>query len=166
MSELAPWAKLSGMRRVHVKFYSICGGKWDKVVKGKARHRQLHKQPLKSVPTSDEKLFKGQSFNRRNIASELNLPWTNENIFSMELCVANVTLNFSESSTNFSPTTTKSKTLYIRLVSHRPNFKSRPEKTAFSLALTLESAKTYSRHVAGVRITGALGMSAVAKWSL
>lgn len=52
-------------------------------------------------------------------------------------------------------------------MSHRPSLRSRPEKTAFSLALTLVSARTYSRHVvAGVKITGALGNSDVDKWSL
>lgn len=85
----------------------------------------------------------------------------------MELWVARVTFNFSESSANFSPTTAKSNTLYILLVSHRPSLRSSPEKTVFSLALMLESAMTYSRQVeAGVRMTGALGSSDVARWSL
>ena len=95
------------------------------------------------------------------------LPCTKENIFSIELCVAKVTFSFSESSAYFSPTTAKSKTLYIRRASQRPNWRSRPEKTGFSLALTLESAKTYSRHaVAGVKIIGAFGNDDDAPWSL
>lgn len=74
-----------------------------------------------------------------------------------------MTLSFSESSPNLSPTTAKSNTLYIRLASQRPSLRSSPEKTALSLELTLESASTYSRHVvAGVRRFGVLGRRDVA----
>jgi len=86
------------------------------------------------------------------------LPCTSENIFSMELWVAKVTLSFSDSSVNFSPWLTKSNTLNILLESHLPNFRSRPEKTAFSLTFPFESAKIYSRHCdAGVKIIGDFG---------
>jgi hypothetical protein len=88
-----------------------------------------------------------------------NSPWTSEKIFSIELCVASVTLSFSDNSANFSPTTAKSKTLYILRASQRPSLSSRPENTAFSLAFTLVSARTYSRQVAaGVRISDAFGL--------
>lgn len=78
-------------------------------------------------------------------------PCTNENIFSTELCVARVTLNFSDSSTNFAPTTAWSNTLYIRLASQRPNLRSRPENTGLSVEFSDGSASTYSKHDAGVR---------------
>lgn len=84
--------------------------------------------------------------------------WTNEYIFSSELCVAKQTLNRSDSSGYFSPITAKSKNLYSLRESHRPRRRSSPEKTALSVLLVSESASTYSRQVAGVRI-GARGTS-------
>lgn len=95
------------------------------------------------------------------------LPWTSEKIFSIELCVAKVTFNFSDKSEKRSPWIAKSNTLYILRWSHRPNFKLRPEKTAFSLMFPLLSDNTYSKHaVAGVRIEGALSIVDVGCWSL
>lgn len=95
------------------------------------------------------------NYAKEYIISNRHIPCTRENIFSMLLWVARVTFNFSDISVNFSPWITKSKTLYIRLWSHRPSLRSRPEKIAFSL--TFPSVMMYSRHGGGVKIYGDLG---------
>lgn len=88
-------------------------------------------------------------------------PCTREKIFSIELCVASVTFNLSDMSVYRSPWIAKSKILYIRRWSHRPNLRSKPENTAFSLTLPLLSERMYSRHVAGVKMAGTRGFNEV-----
>lgn len=90
-----------------------------------------------------------------NGISVTNSPWTSEKIFSILLCVANVTFSFSDISPNFSPIIAKSNTLYIRRWSQRPNWRFRLEKMAFSV--TFPSVKIYSRHGEDEKVSEDLG---------